>query len=75
MICKAKLKGKVLVIELPLQEPRVSTSGKSILVATTRRPLNTGIDYKGSDLFVVANAYMTNPKYSNPHEGRRMKTK
>jgi hypothetical protein len=75
MISKAKLKDKVLVIELPLQEPRVSTSGKSILVATTRGPLNTGIDYKGSDLFIVANAYMRNPKYNSPREGRQKKTK
>jgi len=52
MISKAKLKNKVIIIELPLQEPKVSASGKGIVVATTKGPFNTGIDYEGKDLFI-----------------------
>jgi len=66
MISKAKLKDKVVVIELPLQEPKLSANGKGIVVATTRGPLNTGVTYKGSDLFIVANAYVKNPKIPQP---------
>lgn len=73
MICKAKLKNKVLVIELPLQQPRVSGTGKGIVVATTRGQLNTGIDFKGSDIFIVANAYVKNPKYRDQNESVRKK--
>lgn len=71
MISRAKLKDNVLVIELPLQEPKVSASGKSIVVATTGGPVNTGVDYKASDLFIVANAYVKNPKYGNPNGDRK----
>lgn len=75
MISRAKLKDKVIVIELPLQEPKVSKSGKSFLVATTRGQLNTGIDYKGSDLFIVANAYTRNPKYGSSSESKAKKSR
>jgi hypothetical protein len=75
MISKAKLKDKVIIIELPLQEPKVSASGKGIVVATTRGPFNTGVEYKGSDLFIVANAYVKNPTYNGPDGVRRKKSK
>ena len=75
MISKARLKDEVLIIELSLQEPKPSASGKGIVIATTRGPFNTGIDFKGSDIFVVANAYVKNPKYSRQNESVRKKSK
>jgi hypothetical protein len=75
MISRAKLKDKVLVIELPLQEPKISASGKGIVVASTRGPLDTGIDFKGSDIFVVANTYVKNPKYSRQNENVQKNSK
>jgi hypothetical protein len=62
MSLKSKLKDNVLCFQLPLQEPKVSASGKTVVVATTRGQVNTGIDYKGSDIILIANAYVANNK-------------
>jgi hypothetical protein len=58
MSTEVRLKGKILTIELPLQKPTISASGKSMVVASTRGQINTGIEYNGGDILVVANAYI-----------------
>jgi hypothetical protein len=63
---KVRLNGKILTIELRLQEPALSASGKSMVVASTRGQINTGIEYKGSDILVVANAYIRRDDSSAP---------
>ena len=54
---KVSLDGRTLKIELRLQ-PTVSKTGKSMVIASTRGQINTGIEYRGSDILVVANAYI-----------------
>jgi hypothetical protein len=63
MFVKAKLKNEYLIIELPRQEPKVSGSGKSMVIGSTKGPKNTGIQYKGQDLYVVANAFVRNSEH------------
>jgi hypothetical protein len=63
MFIKAKLKDKVLIIELPLQDPKVSGSGKNIVIGSTRGPKNAGIGYKGQDIYVIANAFVRNSEH------------
>jgi hypothetical protein len=62
MATKVRRDGNTLTIQLSLQEPRVSASGKTLVVATTRGQVNTGIEYEGSDILLVANAYISRPK-------------
>jgi hypothetical protein len=61
MSTKVRLNGKILTIELRLQAPTVSTSGKSLVVATTRGQINTGIEYEGEEIVLVANAFINKP--------------
>lgn len=70
---KVSLNGKILTIELRLQEPAVSASGKSMVIATTRGQINTGIEYKGADILVVANAYIRRDDSSAPEPAVRRK--
>jgi hypothetical protein len=65
MFVKAKLKNDLLIIELPRQDPKVSGSGKSIVIGSTRGPKNTGVRYKGQDLCVVANAFVRNSEHTS----------
>jgi hypothetical protein len=72
---RAKLKGKLLKIELPLQKPKVSGSGKNKVVATTRGQMNTGIRHKGGDIVLVANAYIRNLENKRKKKVRRSRSK
>lgn len=53
----ATIKGKSLIVELPLQEPTMSSTGKSFLVSTTRGHQATSAKVNGHDLFISANVY------------------
>ena len=70
-MAKVRLNGKILTIELQLQEPTISASGKSMVIATTRGQINTGIEYEGSDILLVANAYISRPKGAGAREVKR----
>ena len=61
MPLKSRLKDGVLRLEIPIQKPRPSGSGKTLVVATTHGLVNTGIEYRGSDLIVLASAFIENP--------------
>jgi hypothetical protein len=54
----AKIVGKKLVIEIPLQKPRLSKTGKTRVVATTRGPWESAIEIEGLPLTIVSNAYI-----------------
>lgn len=59
MAIKAKLKGNTLRFELPLRdEPKVSGSGKNIVVASARD--RTGVEWKGQEIYLIANAFVRN---------------
>jgi len=55
---KIDQKKKCVVIKLPLEEPRLSASGKSQLLATTRGCKSGEAMYRGRPVVVVANAFI-----------------
>ena len=54
---KATRTNKSLIIELPIERPRRSASGKTRLIASTHGRLVTNEDYEGKPIVVVASAY------------------
>ncbi len=66
---KATLTKKSIVIELPLETPRKSASGKTRLIASTHGRLVTNEEYKGNPIAVVASAYF----YPNGAEWKKRK--
>jgi hypothetical protein len=58
MSVKVKRSGDVLKIELPLQKPQPSNSGKTMLVASTYGVKTTDVHYEGRRIVVVANAFI-----------------
>jgi hypothetical protein len=54
---KAKLQGKKLIIELPLQTPKPSASGKTTVVATSHGVQRSGAKVDGRTVCVTANAF------------------
>lgn len=53
-----KLEGRKLVITLQLKRPKLSTSGKSLLVGSTRGVKKSGILMRGKPVRYVANAFI-----------------
>jgi hypothetical protein len=51
-------KRKLLVIKMPVEKPRPSASGKTLLIATTRGLHMGGATYSGRPIAVVANAFI-----------------
>ena len=72
MTVRSRLKNGVLRLEIPLQEPRPSGSGKTLVVATTHGLKGTGIEYHGSEIIVNANAFIEkkNVKKDKKHAGK-----
>lgn len=58
MSLRVKQKGNLLRIELPLEEPRPSKSGKTMVVASTYGVKATGVHYEGRRIVVVASAFI-----------------
>ena len=57
----AEIKGKNLIITIPLEEdPKPSTSGKTRVVASSRGNVKTALQYKGQPVTVGFNAYIPN---------------
>jgi hypothetical protein len=69
MSVHAKLKENTLRIELPLlDEPKVSGSGKNIVVASVRD--RTGVNWKGQEIYLIAHAFVWNTKYDSKKTSR-----
>jgi hypothetical protein len=68
MTLKARVKNGFLRIELPLEQPRESASGKTRVVATTHGLVDTGIEYHGSAIVVNANAFIRNRNEPDANE-------
>ncbi len=68
MTVRARIDGDILRIKLPLQEPKISATGKSKVIATTRGAKNTGIEFGGSDVYIVANAFIANTKNNSTQQ-------
>jgi hypothetical protein len=50
--------GRKLIITLSVNPPKRSKSGKSLLIASTRGPRNSGITINGKEVRVSANAFI-----------------
>lgn len=55
---KVEIKAGVLHIQIPLQEPVASASGKTLVVATTHGNQPSGVQIDGKDLILGVNAYI-----------------
>ena len=58
MSATAKVKDGKLVIEIPLQTPQPSKSGKTLIVATTSGFTPTTAEVKGKPVMVSVNAFI-----------------
>jgi hypothetical protein len=50
--------GDTLVIRIPIKAPTPSSSGKTLVVASTRGNQKTGVQIDGKDLYLGLNAYV-----------------
>jgi hypothetical protein len=55
---KATIKNNVLYLEIPLQAPRPSASGKTLTVATSKGNQPTSATINGLPVIVGVNAYI-----------------
>ena len=58
MALQVKQKGNTLRIELPLEKPTPSKSGKTMLVASTHGGKTTEVFYEGRRIVVNASAFI-----------------
>jgi hypothetical protein len=55
---KTTIKDNVLIIEIPLQTPRPSASGKTLVVATSGGNIATTATINGQPVIIGLNAYI-----------------
>lgn len=55
---KAIIKDNILTLEIPLQPPRRSASGKTLVVATTSGNITTTATVNGQPVIIGLNAYI-----------------
>ena len=58
---EAKIEKNKLTITLPI-EPRKSASGKTLVLASTRGNIRTGLEHEGKEVFIGVNAYVFGKK-------------
>jgi hypothetical protein len=61
---KAEIRDGKLLIEIDLQEPTPSSSGKTLVVATSHGNLTTTAMYEGQPIIIGLNAYIRKLKKS-----------
>lgn len=54
------IKGRKLIIEMPLGQPKESKSGKSIVIATTSGILTTDAEFEGKPIKLGVNVFIEN---------------
>ena len=55
---QAKIGDNELVIHIPLEKPKPSSSGKTLIVASTGGNVQTGVEVNGKPAFVGLDAYI-----------------
>ena len=55
---QAKIENNELVIRIPLEEPKPSSSGKTLIVASMGGNVQTDVEVNGKPVFVGLNAYI-----------------
>jgi hypothetical protein len=63
MILQTRLRDNILKIYLPLQQAKVSKSGKNLTIGSSFGPAGTGVEYEGQPVLVVVNAFVRNPEH------------
>ena len=58
MAMKAEIKDNKLCIEIDLEKPTPSTSGKTLVVASTRGNVTTDVEIDGKPVVIGLNAYI-----------------
>jgi hypothetical protein len=56
---EVKVEGKFLVIKLPLEQPRASATGKTLVVASSHGNVETEAEVNGKRVVVGVNAYIS----------------
>lgn len=64
---------KCIVIELPVEKPRPSASGKTTLIASTHGLVAGDASYSGRSVVVVANAFVYPDEPSNSEKSQSRK--
>lgn len=60
---KAEIKGKDLVITIPLNaKPEASSTGKTLLIASTHGAMKSSLKVSGEEVSINLNAYIRNGK-------------
>lgn len=54
----AEIKDGMLIISLPMQTPAPSTSGKTLIVASTHGTIKTGLEVNGKLVKIGVNAFI-----------------
>ena len=55
---EAKIKNGVITIKMALQRPKLSASGKSMVIATSRGKRQMATKYDGQSVFAVVNVFL-----------------
>jgi len=55
---KVSVKNNRLIIDMPLEKPHPSRSGKTLTVASTYGNIKTGVKVSGKEVTVGVNAYI-----------------
>ncbi len=56
---KVQIKGNTLIIELEMQTPSPSSSGKTLVVASTKGNVKTEVEVNGKPVTIGINAYIS----------------
>jgi hypothetical protein len=58
MAMNVEIKGNKLIIEIDLETPKPSSSGKTLVVASTRGNVVTSVEIDGKPVIIGLNAYI-----------------
>jgi hypothetical protein len=55
---EAKIRKGLIVISMPLEAPKLSATGKTLVVASSRGKRQTTVRVEGKFVYVIANAFI-----------------
>lgn len=70
---EAKIEKNELVIRIPMQKPTPSSSGKTLVIASTRGNMKTTVTVDGKPVTIGLNAYIKNDKFEKPAKRQKIK--
>ena len=59
---RGQIRSGALVLTLPLEQPKLSKSGKTRVIASTHGFRKVGVQLKGNDVYATANACLYPPR-------------